>query len=159
MGRNVRTSDKGATEHIHEVDSCYEVVALLPLQKVMAEISNSQLLMTPQMAGLSGRLCWSPWGPSWGCSWKGTATASFTDALRDSWAAGLHTFLLVVQGFSLPAWPSHEIAPVEHLKFSRGSSGIPKVQRGGCLALFRLVCRTAVMSPLLCSHSESKSQV
>ena len=41
VGRNGRTSDKGATEHVHEVNSYYKD-ALLPLQKVMAEISNNQ---------------------------------------------------------------------------------------------------------------------
>ena len=46
-GENGRTSDKGATEDVHDVNSRYKV-ALLPLQKVMAEISNNQsLLMTP----------------------------------------------------------------------------------------------------------------
>lgn len=48
VGRNGRTSNKGAAEHIHEVNSYYKVVNLLSLQKVMAEISNNQsLLMTP----------------------------------------------------------------------------------------------------------------
>lgn len=113
----------------------------------------------------AGQLCWSHWGSllqlQLDGSWDYDVQNGFIHCLTPWGTAGSPGFtprFHVIQGFSLRTWPFHMISPAEHLIFLYSSSGIPKVQSGSCLALLRLVCRTAVMLPLPYSNRESKSR-
>lgn len=112
----------------------------------------------------AGQLCWSHWGSllqlQLDGSWDYDVQNGFIHCLTPWGTAGSPGFtprFHVIQGFSLRTWPFHMISPAEHLIFLYSSSGIPKVQSGSCLALLRLVCRTAVMLPL--PYSKQRKEI